>query len=41
VSELLRQRGFVVASGRFGAMMDVELTNQGPVTFVLSTDPWS
>ncbi len=40
VSELLSQRGFTVASGRFGAMMDVELTNQGPVTFVLSTDPW-
>ncbi|MBA2446647.1 MAG: D-tyrosyl-tRNA(Tyr) deacylase [Chloroflexi bacterium] len=41
VCELLRQRGFTVGSGRFGAMMDVELTNQGPVTFVLSTDAWS
>jgi D-tyrosyl-tRNA(Tyr) deacylase len=40
VVELLRQRGFVVATGRFGATMDIELTNHGPATFVLSTDPW-
>ncbi|HVC33699.1 MAG TPA: D-aminoacyl-tRNA deacylase [Chloroflexota bacterium] len=39
--ELLRERGFRVATGRFGAMMDVELTNHGPVTFALSTDPWA
>ena len=40
--ELLRERGFTVATGRFGAMMDVELCNDGPVTFVLSTpgDGW-
>lgn len=38
--ELLRERGFHVETGRFGAMMDVELTNHGPVTFVLSTDGW-
>lgn len=31
----LRSRGFAVASGRFGAHMEVELTNEGPVTFVL------
>lgn len=31
-AELLRTRGFRVATGRFGAMMDVELTNHGPVT---------
>ncbi len=36
----LRERGFTVATGRFGAMMDVELSNDGPVTFVLSTDGW-
>jgi D-aminoacyl-tRNA deacylase len=38
----LRERGFTVATGRFGAMMDVELCNDGPVTFVLSTpgDGW-
>jgi D-tyrosyl-tRNA(Tyr) deacylase len=40
-AELLRSRGFTVAMGRFGAMMDVELTNQGPVTIVLSTDSWA
>ncbi|HYU18829.1 MAG TPA: D-aminoacyl-tRNA deacylase [Chloroflexota bacterium] len=38
--DLLRQRGFRVASGRFGAMMEVEICNDGPVTFVLSTDGW-
>jgi D-tyrosyl-tRNA(Tyr) deacylase len=40
-AELLRSRGFAVSSGRFGAMMDVELTNHGPVTIVLSTDSWT
>ena len=37
----LRQRDFRVATGRFGAEMEVELINQGPVTIVLSTDDWS
>ena len=36
----LQGRGFRVATGRFGAMMDVELCNDGPVTFILSTDGW-
>ncbi len=40
VVQILRQRGFRVAIGRFGAMMEIELTNHGPVTFVLSTEPW-
>jgi D-tyrosyl-tRNA(Tyr) deacylase len=40
VVQLLRERGFTVASGRFGAEMAVELVNQGPVTIVLSTDAW-
>lgn len=31
----LRERGFEVAGGRFGAHMEVELVNDGPVTFVL------
>lgn len=35
VMDDLRQRGFEVAGGRFGAMMKVELTNDGPVTFIL------
>jgi D-tyrosyl-tRNA(Tyr) deacylase len=34
-AELLRQRGLRVATGRFGTVMDVELTNHGPVTIVL------
>ncbi|HMI42347.1 MAG TPA: D-aminoacyl-tRNA deacylase [Gemmatimonadaceae bacterium] len=31
----LRQRGLEVARGEFGAMMDVELVNDGPVTLWL------
>ncbi|MCP3963828.1 MAG: D-tyrosyl-tRNA(Tyr) deacylase [bacterium] len=31
----LRDRGFRVAGGRFGASMKVELVNDGPVTFLL------
>ena len=31
----LRERGFEVASGQFGAKMEVELINDGPVTFVI------
>jgi D-tyrosyl-tRNA(Tyr) deacylase len=37
-AQMLRDRGFRVATGRFGALMDVELTNHGPVTFVLSSE---
>ena len=33
--ERLRQAGFAVATGRFGAHMKVELLNDGPVTLVL------
>ena len=40
-AERLRERGFTVATGRFGAMMDLELVNHGPVTIVLSTDAWA
>ena len=32
---LLRERGVPVETGRFGAMMDVELVNDGPVTLML------
>lgn len=32
---MLRERGIVVETGRFGAMMDVELVNDGPVTIWL------
>ena len=30
--------GVTVVTGRFGAMMDVELVNDGPVTILLDTD---
>jgi len=33
----LREEGFRVETGRFGAYMEVELVNDGPVTFVLDT----
>ncbi len=40
--ETLRSRGLRVATGEFGAHMDVELVNDGPVTLVLTTGegPW-
>jgi D-tyrosyl-tRNA(Tyr) deacylase len=34
-AEIVRDRGLRVATGRFGATMDVELVNHGPVTIVL------
>jgi D-tyrosyl-tRNA(Tyr) deacylase len=33
--DALRAQGVVVETGRFGAVMQVELTNDGPVTLVL------
>jgi len=33
----LRGRGLEVATGRFAAMMDVQLVNDGPVTFLLES----
>lgn len=33
--EAFRARGFTVETGEFGAMMDVELVNDGPVTLWL------
>ncbi len=33
----LRELGITVASGEFGAMMRVQLVNDGPVTFVLNS----
>ena len=35
VADTLRAEGIGVATGRFGAMMEVELVNDGPVTIVL------
>src|SRR5690349_20046176 len=37
-SEALRKLGVTVASGVFGAMMSVELVNEGPVTILLDSD---
>jgi D-tyrosyl-tRNA(Tyr) deacylase len=40
--EALRERGLPVATGAFGAHMEVEVVADGPVTIVLSSDepPW-
>lgn len=35
VVSMIRQEGILVATGEFGAMMDVELLNAGPVTIVI------
>jgi len=37
-SEALRSLGITVATGNFGAMMSVELVNEGPVTILLDSD---
>lgn len=36
----LRDMGFVVETGVFRTMMQVELVNDGPVTILLDTDEW-
>ena len=35
LAETLQEQGLTVRTGAFGAMMDVELINDGPVTFVM------
>ena len=35
-----RDRGIETRTGRFGAVMRVNIENDGPVTLVLSTDDW-
>lgn len=37
VATALRDQGVEVATGRFGAMMQVESTNDGPVTIILDS----
>jgi D-aminoacyl-tRNA deacylase len=37
--DALRQRGIEVASGEFGADMQVEIHNDGPVTLILDRSP--
>ncbi len=39
-TERLRESGATVRAGAFGAHMQLHLVNDGPVTLVLSTDPW-
>ncbi len=34
----LRGQGLAVATGRFGAMMEVELVNDGPVTVIIDSE---
>ena len=36
----LRAQGVAVQGGRFGAHMQVELVNDGPVTILLDSDEW-
>lgn len=36
-NELLRGQGLHVETGRFGAMMDVQLVNDGPVTLIIES----
>jgi D-tyrosyl-tRNA(Tyr) deacylase len=36
----LNERGLTTRTGSFGARMLVSLDNDGPVTLVLSTEPW-
>jgi D-tyrosyl-tRNA(Tyr) deacylase len=38
--ERLRSSGLRVETGSFGAQMLVRIDNDGPVTIVVSTDPW-
>ncbi|MGH9194805.1 MAG: D-aminoacyl-tRNA deacylase, partial [Acidimicrobiia bacterium] len=37
VCEVMRLRGITVYEGSFGAQMQVELVNDGPVTLVIET----
>jgi D-tyrosyl-tRNA(Tyr) deacylase len=34
-ASILREAGFTVATGVFGAQMDVEIHNDGPVTMLI------
>jgi D-aminoacyl-tRNA deacylase len=36
-NQFLREKGLKVETGKFGAMMDVQLTNDGPVTLILDS----
>lgn len=36
-NQALRDKGFVVETGKFGAMMDVRIRNNGPMTLILDS----
>jgi D-tyrosyl-tRNA(Tyr) deacylase len=38
--DAVRASGLKIAGGRFGAHMEVELVNDGPVTILLDTEDW-
>ncbi len=37
----VRERGVTVGQGQFGASMQIELVNDGPVTLIIDTEPHS
>lgn len=37
-NKLIEKEGITVETGEFGAMMDVQLTNEGPVTIILDSE---
>jgi D-tyrosyl-tRNA(Tyr) deacylase len=36
-NEELRRKGITVETGKFGAMMEVQFTNDGPVTLIVES----
>lgn len=40
-AQRFRERGIPTETGSFGAVMQVGIENDGPVTLVLSTDDWA
>lgn len=38
LNKVIREKGITVETGVFGAMMDVEFTNEGPVTIILESE---
>lgn len=37
-NQMIKEHGIVVETGEFGKMMDVQLTNVGPATFILDSN---
>lgn len=38
LNEVIREKGVNVETGKFGAMMDVQFTNEGPVTLIIESE---